>query len=134
MEPVKIFSQYLKKKNFTTNNSLRIMVSLCNSAVERYCLYFLFTFFLILLWNIVMSQSPVFKKIYKIQYNSLKCDRIWLIYNSNHGNFPELYYQFCPEQINIYEKYKSRKSVVEILRSSGDNISLVDKITSHECM
>ena len=38
------------------------------------------------------------------------------------------------EFINIYEKYKSRKSVVEIPRSSGDNISLVDKITSHECM
>lgn len=64
-----------------------------------------------------MSQSSVkqTKKIHKIQYKGLKCDRIWLIYNCNHGNSPELYCQFCTEQINIYEKYKSRESVVELV-------------------
>ena len=32
---------------------------------------------------------------------------------SNLGNFPEPYCQFYIEQINIYEKYKSKKSPVE---------------------
>lgn len=74
-----------------------------------------------------MRQSPVRgkKKTHKIQYKDLQCDNIWLIYNFNHGNFPEFYCQFCTEQINISEKYKSRNSVeintiMYIPRSSGD--------------